>query len=109
MRSLFVIVSTPSLQLFASVLQVQEPVSVKALAAQLAVEGFDKGVVRRVVRPGEVHHTALVSPQIHVPRDKLATVVYAEGLGVADLSARPVPRRDDLLTAIAEPGIDHRR
>jgi len=41
-RPLFVVVSTPDFQLFASVLQVQEPVRVQALAAQLAVERLDE-------------------------------------------------------------------
>lgn len=65
-------VSTPGLQLFASIFEVQEPVSVQALAAQLAIERLDERIVCGLTRAGEVEgHTALVSPQIHVPRDKL--------------------------------------
>lgn len=47
-------VSTPRLQLFASVFEVQEPVSVQALAAQLAVERLDERIVRRTVVSIEV-------------------------------------------------------
>jgi len=50
-RSLFVVVSTPAVQLLASVFQRQEPVRIHAFAAQLAVERFDEGIVRGLARP----------------------------------------------------------
>ena len=83
---------------------------VQALAAQLAVEGLDERVVCGRARAGEVRgHTALVSPQIHVSRDKLAAIVHPDCLGLADLLAGLVQRGNHVLTPIAEPGIDHRR
>jgi len=54
-------------------------VRVQALAAQLAVERLDERIVGGLTRAGEVQdHTALVSPQIHVTRDKLAAVAHWE-------------------------------
>ena len=59
--------------------------SVQAFAAQLAVERLDEPVVCRLTRAGEVQdHTALVSPQINVTRDKLAAVVDPDRFGVCD-------------------------
>ena len=49
-----VVVSAPSLQLFAGVGKRQEPVSVQAFGPELAVESFDEAVVRRLTGPGEV-------------------------------------------------------
>lgn len=67
MRSHVVVASTPGLQPFASILQ-RQPVRVQALVAQLAVERFDKSIVRGFTRAGEVNdHTALtVSPNIRL-------------------------------------------
>ncbi len=109
-RSILVVVSTPSLQLFASILQRQEPVGVQAFAAQLAVERFDERIVCGLAWAGEVQdHTALVSPQIHVPRDKFAAIVDPDRLRIADRPVGAIQRGDHVLTPVAEPGIDHRR
>ena len=43
-RSLFVVVSTPAVQLLASIFERQEPVCVHTLAAKLAVERLDERV-----------------------------------------------------------------
>ncbi len=83
---------------------------VQAFATQLAVERLNERIVCGLARAREVEgHTALVSPEIHVPRDELAAIVYPDRLGVADLTARPVQRRDHVFATIAEPGIDYRR
>ncbi len=86
-RSLLVVVSTPSLQFFASILQRQEPVSVQVFAAQLAVERLDERIVCGLTRAGEVHdHIALVSPQIHVARNELGPITHWEaGFGMVRL------------------------
>ncbi len=86
-RSLLVVVSTPSLQFFASILQRQEPVSVQVFAAQLAVERLDERIVCGLTRAGEVQdYTALVCPQIHVARDELAPIAHWEaGFGMVRL------------------------
>jgi len=74
----------------------------------LQTERLDERIVRGLTRAGEVQgHTALVSPQIHVPRDKLAAIVDPDRLGIADLPARLSKGRDHVLTALAEPRIDH--
>lgn len=70
MRLLFVVVSTPGLELFTSTLQRQEPVRVQVFAAELAAERLDERIVGGLARAGDVQgHTALVSPRIHVPTD----------------------------------------
>ncbi len=81
-----------------------------ALAAQLAIERFDERVVCGLARAGEVQdHTALVSPETHLPRDKIASAVHPDRLRIADLPASLFQRGDHVLTSIAEPRIDHRR
>lgn len=82
----------------------------QAFASQLAVERFDERIVCGLARAGEVEdHTALVNPQIHVPRDKFTTIVHPDRLRIADLPACPFQRRDHVFATIAEPGIDYRR
>ena len=62
-RSLFVVMSTPAVQLFASIFQRQEPVGVHAFAAQLAVERLDERVVGGLSWAREIErHAPLVSP-----------------------------------------------
>lgn len=51
----------------------------------------------------------LISPEIHVSRDELAAIVHPDGLRIAHLPARCLERRDDVLAAVAEPRVDHRR
>jgi hypothetical protein len=64
-RSLAVTVSTPAGQLLPIVFQRQETVRVHALAAQLAVEGPDKGIVCRLARRREVQRqTPAFRPRI---------------------------------------------
>ncbi len=48
-RSDLVIVSTPFLHLFPGVVKAQEPVGIQAYGPELAVKGFDKGVIRHDV------------------------------------------------------------
>lgn len=44
----FVVVSTPILHFLPGVVKVQEPVRVQAFGSELAVEGFDEAIVRRL-------------------------------------------------------------
>ena len=46
-----IVVSTPSLQLFCRIRKAQEPMGVQTFRPELAVEGFDEAVVRRLARP----------------------------------------------------------
>ena len=106
MRSFFVVVSTPRLQLFASIFQRQESVSVQAFAAQLAVERLDECIVRGLTRAGEVQgHTALESPQIHVPRDKFTAIVHPDHLriGVEAIRTPSARRAGGMNVAVLEP------
>tara|TARA_Y100000114_G_scaffold128485_1_gene125558 strand:+ start:1050 stop:1298 length:249 start_codon:yes stop_codon:yes gene_type:complete len=80
-RSVFVVVFSPSLQLFASVLQVNEPVSVQAFAAQLAEKRLDERIIGGFAKAAEVEdHTALLGLQIHVPLDEHAASVHPDRL-----------------------------
>ncbi len=104
--SVFVVVSAPSLQLFAGVCKAHEPMGVQALRAQLAVERFDEAVVCRLSWPGEIQGDRIgISPEIEVARDELAAIINPDRLGVADLIADLFQRLDDVLPAIAEPCI----
>lgn len=83
---------------------------VQAFAAQLAVSRIDGGIVGGFTRAGEVlGHTALVSPEVHVPRDKLSAIVDPDRLGIADLPASLLQGCDQVLTAVAEPRLGHGR
>jgi hypothetical protein len=61
---------------------------VQILAAELAVERFNDGIVGGFSRSGEVQRdVALVSPQIEVARDELAALVNPGSPWEADLAA----------------------
>ncbi len=85
-RSLLVVVSTPSLQLFAGVFGPQEPVSIEALCAELAVEAFDERVVSGLAWAREVERdVVLIRPQIEIAGDKLRALIDSDPLGIAGL------------------------
>lgn len=63
MRSVFVVVFAPILQLFSCIRKAQEPVCIQALRPEPSVEGFNESVVGRLSRAGEVQRdTFLVTP-----------------------------------------------
>jgi len=85
-------------------------VRVQTFASELAVEGFDEAVVRRLSRPREIQHdTLLVSPDIEIAGDELRSLVDANRLGIADGFADALQGQHDILASIAEAGIDGRR
>ena len=47
----FVVVSTPILHFLPCVVKAQEPMGVQTFTSELAVEGFDEAVVRRLAWP----------------------------------------------------------
>jgi hypothetical protein len=107
-RPFFVVVFTPSLQLFGSIRKRQEPVLVQALGAEAAIEGFDEGVIGGLAWPGEVEHdAALIGPEVHVAGYELAALIDTDRLGVAGRSAHPVERRDHIFAAVAVSHIEH--
>src|SRR3546814_3902522 len=70
----------------------------QACAQQLAVEGLDERVVCGFARAGEVEdHTALVCPQIHVPRYKFAAIVHPDRLRIWAVEHRSSPQRMNAL------------
>ena len=69
---------------------------------EAAIEGLDDGIIGWVDREREVQdYAALVSPEVHVARDEVAALLYADGLGIAGRLALPVERRHDNFTRVA--------
>jgi len=61
------------------IVQGREPVLVDAFDPNLAVEGFEKGVVRRFSRSGKVQCYAFApGPQVKVLGDELGAIAYRE-------------------------------
>lgn len=80
----FVVVLTPRLHLFASVVKAHEPVRIEALRPELAVERLDEGIVGRLAGSGEIERDALlVGPEVEVARDKFRALVNPNGPWVA--------------------------
>ena len=55
-----VVVPAPFLHVRPGIVKAEEPVGVQALGPELAVEGLDEGVVRRLSPPAEVEHDSLL-------------------------------------------------
>jgi hypothetical protein len=55
----FVIVSTPSLAFSSRFVEAYEPVGIQAFDPELAVQGFDIGIVCRFAGPAEVERDTL--------------------------------------------------
>lgn len=109
-RSLFAIMSAPSLQLFERILQREEPEGVLAFVAQLVVERTNERIVRGLARAREVKdHTAPVGAQTPTPRDEFAAIVQPDHLRIDIIPASLILRRDHVFATMAEPGIDHYR
>ena len=82
--SVFVLVSAPSLQLFAGVGKAHEPMGVQAFGPELAVELLDETVVGRLFRAGEVQGDRIgISPEIKVAGDEYAAIARWERSSVA--------------------------
>ena len=79
MRSMFVVIPTPGLDLLCGVIQRQEPMLVQTLQTEPGIERLDKRVVRRLARTAEVQlHFVPVRPQVQILRDELRTVVHPD-------------------------------
>jgi hypothetical protein len=64
----------------------------------------------RATGPGDVErNTALIGPQIEIPGDELGPLVNTDSLRVTDASACAIQGRNDILTPVAEPRINHWR
>ena len=78
-----VVVSAPSLQLFARIRKIHEPVGIQAFCPQLAVERLNEAVVGGFPRSEEVQcDTVGIGPQIQVAGDELAAVIDPDRLRV---------------------------
>jgi len=74
-------------------------------------EGWrSQSVVRRLASPGEVEHDCVVvGPEIEVAAGELRALVDPDSLWITDRAADPLEGLDDVLTPIAEPGIERWR
>ena len=62
----------------------------QTFCSELAVEGFDEGVVRRLARAREVENdTTLVSPKVEIAGDKLGALVDTDGGWQTDIPSDP--------------------
>jgi hypothetical protein len=83
---------------------------VQTFRPELAVEGLDEGIVRRLARAGDVERdAALVSPQVEIPGDELGALVDADCRRQTDLTPDPLEQFDDVGAAEAEPRFNRRR
>ena len=84
MRPHLVVVAPPGLDLLPRVGQIEEPVLVQTLVAELAVEALDETVLHGPSGGDEVQlHLILVSPLIHHLTGKLGPVVDHDRLRLA--------------------------
>lgn len=68
---LFVVISTPVLQLFGCIRKAQKPVGIQTLSPEPPAECLDERIVGRLSRPLEVQRDAiLLGPKIHVTGDE---------------------------------------
>ena len=83
---------------------------IQTFASDLAVEGFDKGVVSRFARPREVEgHVVRVSPQVEITRHELTALVNSDRLRIVNLTADLFQRHHNIVSAVAEAGINDGR
>ena len=82
-RSLLVVVSTPSLAFSARIVEAHEPMRIQAFRPELAVEGFDEGIVGWLAWAGEVErYTTLVRPQVQIARHELGPLSTRIAVGI---------------------------
>ena len=104
-----VVVLTPIFYFSPGIVKAHEPVGVEAFGAELAVEGFDEGIVGRLAGAGEVEDDALViGPQIEIAGDEFRALIDTDRLRIAGFTADPFQCLNDVLAAIGEPGVDGR-
>ena len=107
--SFLVVVSALILNLRSCVVKAHEPVRIQAFAPELAVEGFDERIVRRLSGSPEVKgDTVRVGPEIEIAGDELASLVNADRLRITDLRTCSFQSHHHVLRSVAETGIDDR-
>src|SRR4029077_11672473 len=110
MRTNLIVVSTPSLAFCARLVEAQEPVCVQPCDQELAVEGFDEGVVGWLAWPAEVEcHAFRIRPEIELLTDELGATVGADSSGIAELCRAVFKRLEDIPSTIAPTDADGRR
>ena len=77
-----VVVLTPIFYFSPGIVKAHEPVGVEAFAAELAVEGFDEGIIGRLAGAGEVEDdTLLIGPQIEIAGDEFRALIDTDAFG----------------------------
>lgn len=102
-----IIVSTPRLAFSPRSAEAQKPVCVQTFSPELAVQGFNEGIVCRLSWSREVESDAShVGPQIKFPADELRAIVNADGFWRSKVRGRLFESFDDIATAIGSPNVD---
>jgi hypothetical protein len=71
----------PSLYFLLRILQRQEPMSIQTFIPVAAVEGFNKGIIGRFSRSGEVQrHLVVIGSSVECLGDDFTAVVYFDTL-----------------------------
>src|SRR5262249_36756368 len=97
-----IVVSTPSLAFSLSLVETEEPVRVQTLAAELAVEALDEGVVRRLARSAEVESDVMhEGPQVELLADELRSVVEPDCFWIANFGSSTIEHGNDVTGAPA--------
>lgn len=87
-RADHVVVSTPILAFFSRFVEAHEPVDVQAFGSELAIQGFDEGVVGWFSGTAKVERDAPhEGPEIQFLADKLRAVVQANRLWMANFQS----------------------
>lgn len=78
-----VIVLTPIFYFSPGIVKAHEPVGTQSFAAELAVEGFDEGIIGRLAGAGEVEDDALmIGPQIEIAGDEFRALINTDRLRI---------------------------
>ena len=95
----------PSLAVSPRLVEAEEPVGIQALGSELAVQGLDEGVVRRLSGSAEMQcDTAHERPEIGLLADEFRPVVEPDCLWIPKLSAHPFESIDDIGAALTIDG-----
>jgi hypothetical protein len=95
---MLIVVPPKRVDLLLRVLERREPMDVQALLSKPAIEGFDRGVVRRLAAAAEVEDDAVgVRPEVHRGADELGAVVAVDPLWQSALESHALERGGDLV------------
>jgi len=83
-RPVGVVVLSPSLDLFAGIVEIEKHLQIQALVPQPSIEAFDEPVLDRLAGTNEIElHAIRVCPVLHVPASELSAVIDSDRFGSA--------------------------